>query len=376
MRLLLQRYLAAQFILPLLVSLLFFVGFLLTFELFRLTGLLMSRDIGIGFLGQLLGNLALSFIPLALPLSTFFSIMFCMSKLSTDSEYIAMRAAGMTKGRLLTPFILTSLLLGVSMNMLSQEVIPYTNREFRRQLNFLTSSGLLSQIKAGQFFTAINGITLFPQTVSPDGRNLTGVFLHFRESDGERVIMAKRGELLYERDSAQLVEKLTLKLFDGGITTAKKNFGELEKILFESYTLPISQNRFSDRIAPKETMLNQKELAEVMVMDPDLALKRYDFNQRDLFNVNYEFWNRRNIPIVCILLTFLGFSLGVKENRGKGRNAAVWGLLCLIAYYTSFFGMVGMAKSGKIPVMLSLLGPNLLLFSLGLYFYRKLDWQS
>jgi lipopolysaccharide export system permease protein len=72
----------------------------------------------------------------------------------------------------------------------------------------------------------------------------------------------------------------------------------------------------------------------------------------------------------------LGFSLGVKENRGKGRNAAVWGLLCLIAYYASFFGLVGMAKGGKIPVMLALLGPNLLLFSMGIYFYRKLDWQS
>lgn len=375
MRLLLQRYLAAQFILPLLVSLLFFVGFLLTFELFRLTALLMSRDIGMGFLLQLLGNLALTFIPLALPLSTFFSIMFCMGKLSTDSEYIAMRAAGMTKGRLLTPFLMTSLLMGGSMYMLSQEVIPYTNREFRRQLNFLTSSGLLSQIKAGQFFTAISGITLFPQRVSTDGKKLEEVFLHFREPTGEKVIMAKRGELLYERDSTQLVEKLTLKLFEGGITTSKKSASELEKILFESYTLPISQNKFSDRITPKETMLNQKELAEVMVMNPETALKMYDFNQRDIFNANYEFWNRRNIPIVCLLLTFLGFSLGVKENRGKGRNSAVWGLACLISYYVSFFALVGMAKSGKIPVMIALMGPNILLFSLGLYFYRKLDWQ-
>jgi lipopolysaccharide export system permease protein len=376
MRLLLQRYLAANFILPLVVSLVFFVAFLLTFELFRLTALLMSRDISVLFLASLMGNLALTFIPLALPLSTFFSVIFCLNKLSTDSEYIAMRAAGLSKFRLFVPFLVVSMVLATSVFFLSQQVIPYTNRDFKRQVNFLTSSGLLGSIKSGQFFTAIPSLTMFPATVSTDGRLLGDVFLHVKDNDEERVIQARRGELLYDRDSKTLVEKLTLNLYEGGITVSKNNFADVEKILFQSYSLPISQNKFSERINPRETMLNRQELERVISMTPEEAKKKYNFNQKDLFNSIYEYWNRYNTPIVCLLLTLLGFTLGVKENRGKGRNSGLWGLGSLIIFYGIFFALVGAARKGSMPMPVAMLIPDLFLLGLGVYFYRKLDWQS
>ncbi len=376
MRLLLQRYLAANFVLPLVVSVVFFVCFLLTFELFRLTSLLMSRDISLVFMASLLGNLALTFIPLALPISTFFSMVFCLNKLSTDSEYIALRAAGLTKDRLFMPFLFVSILMATSVFFLNQHVIPYTNREFKRQVNFLTSSGLLASIKSGQFFTAIPSITLFPASVSSDGRDLTEVFLHVKEPTGERVIMASRGELDYQRDSKKLIEKLTLNLFDGSIVGTKKEDQEIEKILFKSYSLPISQNKFSDRISPRETMLDRSELAAAIKLSPDELKKKYKFNNKDIFNANYEHWNRYNTPIVCVLLTFLGFGLGVKENRGKGRNSALWGLGSLILFYGVFFALVGAARKGTIPIPLAMGIPDAILLVLGIHFYRKLDWQG
>lgn len=375
MRLLLQRYLAANFILPLVVSLVFFVTFLLTFELFRLTALIMSRDISILFLAGLMGDLALTFIPLALPIATFFSMVFCLNKLSTDSEYVAMRAAGLRKDRLFMPFLIVSVVLSISAFFLVQEIIPYTNRDFKRRVNFLTSSGLISAIKEGQFFTAVNGITLFPTKAGRDGRDLQDVFLHVTEKQTERVIIAKRGDLIYERDAKTLLEKLTLDLKDGSITGLRGE-SDVEKILFQRYLLPLSQNHYSERINPRETMLTRRELAKVLKMSLPEAEAKYRFNKKDMFNARYEYWNRFNMPIVCLLLTLLGFGLGVKESRGKGRNSALWGLGCLIAFYGVFFGMVGAARGGTLPVPVAMLVPDLVLLTAGVYFYRKLDWNS
>ncbi len=120
MRLLLQRYLAAQFILPLVVCTIFFICFLLTFELFRLTELLVTRDISFWFTVGLVGNIALTFIPLSLPIAVFFSTIYCMNRLSGDSEYIALRAGGLTKERILTPFLLVAALLSFSVYHLNQ----------------------------------------------------------------------------------------------------------------------------------------------------------------------------------------------------------------------------------------------------------------
>jgi lipopolysaccharide export system permease protein len=376
MRLLLQRYLAAQFILPLIVSTIFFISFLLTFELFRLTELLVTRDISIWFTLKLIGNIALTFVPLSLPIAVFFSTIYCMNKLSADSEYIAMRAGGITKSRILFPFLIVAGILTASVYQLNQTVIPQSNKAFRQKINFLTSSGLLAGIKEGQFFTLIPELTLFATKASKYGRNLDEVFLHLKDKkNSSRVIFAKKGELLFERSDESLSEKLTLTLFDGNII-GQSDGQEIEKILFSKYIFPISQKQFEDTFSIKETMLTSKELEAVLTMTPEQAEKTYDFNKKEFFNAKYEYWNRKNGALVCFVFCFLGFTLGITGNRGKGKNSGFLGLVCLILYYGMFFSLVSVAKNEIVPIPVAVFFPVCVLTCIGLWFYSKLDWQS
>jgi LPS export ABC transporter permease LptF len=376
MKLLLQRYLAAQFILPLLVSTFFFISFLLTFELFRMTEILMTRDISLWFVMGLVGNISLTFIPLSLPIAVFFSTIYCLNRLSADSEYIAMRAGGLSKFRILFPFLFVALVLASSVYQLNQTLIPYSNKEFKRKLNFMTSSGLLAGIKEGQFFTQIPNITLFASRSTKYGRHLEEVFLHLKEKDNkERIIFANRGELIFERHPEELIEKLTLNLFDGNILGRSKE-NEIEKINFKKYIFPVSQSQFSDRISIKETMLSSQELEGVLKMTPEEAKEAYDFSKKEYFNARYEFWNRKNGALICFIFCFLGFTLGITGNRGKGRNSGVLGLLCLILYYGLFFSLVSIAKKGSIPIPLAVFTPAFVMGGVGIWFFYKLDWQS
>lgn len=375
MKLLLQRYLAAQFIMPLILSTVFFICFLLTFELFKMTELLMTREISLIFILGLLGNVALTFIPLSLPIAVFFSTIYCLNRLSGDSEYIAMRAGGMTKGRILFPFLVISALLSCSVYQLNQNLIPLSNKAFKHKVNYLTSSGLLAGIKEGQFFTLIPNVVLFAGHSTKYGRNLKEVFLQLNQKGNEKTIFASRGELIFERHSTKLTEKLTLTLFDGNIVTqGKKN--EVEKINFNKYVFPISQKQLSDRFSIKETMLTSRELEEVLKMTYKKAQEVYNFNEKEFFNAKYEYWNRKNGALVCFLFCFLGFSLGITGNRGKGRNSALTGLMCLIGYYGLFFSMVSLAKKVVIPIPLAVFLPSLAIGLVAVLFYRKLDWQS
>lgn len=376
MKLLLQRYLAAQFILPLVVSTVFFISFLLTFELFRLTEILITRDISLSFVLGLLGNISLTFIPLSLPIAVFFSTIYCLNRLSADSEYIAMRAGGLTKARIILPFLLVAGLLTASVYQLNQNLIPESNKEFRRKVTQLTSSGLLAGIKEGQFFTLIPNLTLFATHSTKYGRNLQEVFLHLKEKDDrERVIFASRGELIFERNPVDFTEKLTLILFDGNII-GRTQEDDVEKINFSKYIFPISQNQFNDGLDIKETMLSSHELSKVLEMTPAEAEKIYDFNQKEFFNAKYEFWNRKNSAFICFVFCFLGFTLGVSGNRGKSRNSGLRGLVCLIGYYGLFFSLVSLAKKEFIPIPLAVFLPTIAILGLAFIFYRRLDWQS
>ena len=177
MKLMLQRYLAAQFILPLLVSTVFFICFLLTFELFKMTDLLVSRDVSLWFTLGLIGNITLTFIPLSIPIAVFFSTIFCLNRMSADSEYIAMRAGGLTKERIILPFMIVAAVLTLSIYHLNQSLIPVSNKDIKKKIIYLTSSGLLAGIKEGQFFTMIPNVTLFASKATKYGRNLEDVFL-------------------------------------------------------------------------------------------------------------------------------------------------------------------------------------------------------
>jgi lipopolysaccharide export system permease protein len=377
MKLLLQRYLAAQFIMPLVLSTVFFICFLLTFELFRLTELLVTRDISLWFTAGLIGNIALTFIPLSLPIAVFFSTIYCLNRLSSDSEYIAMRAAGITKERILIPFLVVALLLSASVYHLNQNLIPHSNKEFKRKVNYLTSSGLLAGIKAGQFFTLIPGLTLFATKSTKYGRNLDEVFLQIKDlkTKDDRVIFADRGELVFERDSTSLIEKLTLTLFDGNII-GQNDKNEIEKIIFSKYIFPVSQSQFKDRFSVKETMLTSKELEVVLGMTYEQAEKIYKFNKKEFFNAKYEYWSRKNGALIVFVFCFLGFTLGITGTRGKSKNSGFIGILCLMVYYGLFFSLVSLANKEKIPVQLAVFFPASVMMMMGAWFYRKLDWQS
>lgn len=375
MKLMLQRYLAAQFILPLVVSTLFFISFLLTFQMFRLTELLVTRDISLWFTLKLVGDTALTFIPLSLPIAVFFSTIYCTNKMSADSEYIAMRAGGLHKSQILFPFLLVAALLTYSVYQLNQNIIPDANKSIARKVNYLTSSGLLAGIKGGQFFNLIPNVTLFADQSTKYGRDLKGVFLHLKEKEtAERAIFANSGKLIYEKSSETLSEKLTLVLFNGNIIGQNK--GDIEKILFDKYVFPISQKQFDDRLSLKEVMLTSDELHGVMDMSEEEAKQKYNFNKKDMFNSRYEYWNRKNGAFICFIFCFLGFTLGVTGNRGKSKNSGLIGLLCLIFYYGLYFSLASAAKKGVLPVPVAVFIPLTLLTFVGYWFYRKLDWQS
>jgi lipopolysaccharide export LptBFGC system permease protein LptF len=374
-----QRYLAAQFIMPLLVSTAFFIAFLLTFELFKMTELLVTRDISLWFTMKLIGNIALTFVPLSLPIAVFFSTIFCMNRLSADSEYIAMRASGLNKFRIILPFLIIAGLLSCSVYQLNQNLIPRSNFEFKRKLNYLTSSGVLAGIKEGQFFNLIPNLTLFATKASKYGRNLEGVFLHLKENEKgkeEKAIFSERGEIYFERNAIDLTEKLTLTLFDGNIVGIDPEKQELEKINFTKYVFPISKNQFDSRVSLKETMLSSAELEGVLTMTAAEAKKTYRFNEKEFFNAKYEFWSRKNGALICFIFCFLGCTLGVSGNRGKSRSSGLIGLVCLIAYYGMYFGLVSIARKGTLPVPVAVYLPAFCIAVISIWFYRKLDWQS
>ena len=148
-----------------------------------------------------------------------------------------------------------------------------------------------------------------------------------------------------------------------------------DRILFEEYLLPISEKKFSYRPSTVEVMMTKSQLVEFINGGLDKAIKN-NFSKKTYINAQYEYFNRLITPLLCFVLTFLGFCLGVKGNRSRGKNNSARAILILLGYYIFYFSMISVCRDNLLPFEVGLFLPMIALIIYSLREYSKLDWQS
>jgi lipopolysaccharide export system permease protein len=359
-----QRYLVASFLAPFCLCAVFFIVFLLTFQLFRIIKLVINNDIDKMAILGLVSHIGVSFLPFAIPLSAFFAVIYTLNKLSEDSELIALKSFGLNKYDLFSPLFVTSLVIGLTLFSLNKSIIPHSNKLFRNTIIELTSKSFLTDLKSEQFYTEIPGVTLFANSISDQGKILDEVFIHVKRGaiDRQQVIVAKHGEII-KKDEFENKE-IVLKLTDGNISQMYQTEDRFEKIIFHEYEFPIISQNSTPGYITKDSMRSNAELKEIIKTNPDAT------------KTKLEYYSRFSTPLQCILFIFLGFSIGIKKGRGNNQNSSTQGFIFLILYYVIFFAGVSMAQKGKIAPHFATSAPLLMISIVAIYKFRKLDWTA
>lgn len=380
------RYLAANFIPPFVLGLGFFVSFLTTFYMFRILSLIVNKGVDFITVVQMIINLSVTFTPLAVPLAAFFATIYTMNKLSEDSEIIAMRSFGMTKFRIYTPFLIVSLVSAITIHSLYSVFIPKANATFKNTIMRLTSSGMLSNITSGHFFTDIPNATLFAVNVSEDGNGFQNVFLHLldRKKNQQRIIFAKTGTLIKLYADEWHPPSLRLHLYDGNIVRIADDGSNVEKILFKEYDFPILNANFATQFLDKDSMKTNEELITVIDEKEKLMNKAYGTEdgvtymnlKKSMINTQIELYSRYMTFYQIVLFILLGFSLGMKKTRGQKSNNSIIAIVILLSHFVLYFVGISISKKGYLDPGFASFFPCVALLFVAIYFYRKLDWAS
>ncbi|RLA60035.1 MAG: hypothetical protein DRQ89_13345 [Epsilonproteobacteria bacterium] len=376
-----QRYLAATFIPPFVLAVAFFVVFLLTFYLLRFTELLVNKGVGWNAFLLLLAHMGIMFLPLAMPIAVLLATIYTLNKLSEDSEIVAMRAFGVSREKLFAPFLVLGLLIAGTLFSLNKNIIPFSHREVRNTQMKLASSAMLKQIKAEAFFGDIPGLVLYASSVSEDGRKMKDLFLLMqnKKTKEEQIIFAKEGALIGGKET---IADLKIELKRGSIVRRNKEKVDIEKISFKRYLFPPFDKIPTFGVLNKASMKSneslKKELLRVeKIYQKSLKTKKNISGKRKTYHSNLiEYYWRFNTPLVVLACILLGFSVGIKNGRGKDKNSSFLALIVLIPYYILFFTSISQAKHGVLWPSVAVFGPTILFFLAGLWFYRRMDWVN
>ena len=110
----------------------------------------------IGITGLIIPLLVLVIAPIALLIAA----AHVLNKMSTDSEIIVMNGAGMRPWRLLTPFILVTILGSILISTISSYVAPESLRLLRRWIAEVRADLVSNIVQPGRFTAIEQGLSL------------------------------------------------------------------------------------------------------------------------------------------------------------------------------------------------------------------------
>lgn len=382
-----QRYLVTSFVGPFILGSLFFIIFLLTFQLFNLVKVILNKDVPLTEVLALFGHIAISFTPLSIPISILFATMFTLSKLAEDSEIVAMRAFGFSKNKIFLPFLIIGCLIGLALYSVNLKIIPNSKTQFKNTIIRLTSKAILRNVKSEQFYAEIPKATIYAENVSKRGTLLKNVFIHIRNKEGfdERSILAKKGVLIKTSEGPGRSPKIRLLLYDGNIAKINRSNKGVAKILFKEYEFPLMSNDIKIGFVTRDGMRSTSEIIELRKSIKSQIIKLKSGATKEtglknlkkrLLNLEIEYWQRINNSIQCVIFVFLGFCLSFGHNRFKKKGFSGPLFLSIIGYYGVFFFLLSIVKKGGVPPFAAILTPSAMVVILCFFLMRRLNWVS
>jgi LPS export ABC transporter permease LptF/LPS export ABC transporter permease LptG len=342
-RFLIQRYIIAAIIPYLLMSLLLLTAILLAQQSGRLAEILVVARVPTDLLAEFSLSLIPNVLVFALPTAMLVGTLVGLSRMGTDSELVAMRAAGVGTWQMLWPVLLLGLGLSISALWVNLYMAPEAARTLRRATIRAALYKMDSPVEPRTFNTEIPGYVIYVK----DGDKVRGqwgrVFLFAQSKDGPtRLVTARSGRIDSSGERSELV------LSDAISTSFAAKEGEGNGTV--RATERLEQLRFVLDTGRKELLgdLRREEMRpEEMDLSQLLSEGATARETRERVTLAHK---RLAFSMGPLIFALLGAGLGLRVRKGGRGFGLLLSLGVLLIYYLlSLFGEQ-MARAGTLPV--------------------------
>lgn len=319
-------------------------------------------------LGYLFTLLLPPVLVLTLPVGVLVGVLIGLSRLSSDGEIIAMRAAGVPARRLLAPVMLFASLGLVATGICAIWVSPWSMRETTRVLNRIGAEQMTAAIQERVFAEQFPNKTVYVGEVVPGPvvrwRNVFIADMTPPEQrsqgtqeaapDAPRITIA--AEALAVSDPA--TNSIQLRLLKGATHEVGK-----EPAQFFDTEFPTLDQRLQAKPPEEKTAR-----AYVSLDTPPLAMEAKQSRDADI-----ELQRRFSQPLACILLVLVGLPLGV-SSRKSGKSAAfVTTIFLAFLYFMAQVSLIGLSKQDRIEPWIAVWLPNAVFAVAGITMLARLE---
>jgi lipopolysaccharide export system permease protein len=252
----LTRYVLRQtVVLMLFVTVAFSIAVWLVQSL-RLIDLIVNRGLSVGIFLYLALLILPRLVEVVLPIAVFVAVLFTYNKLTTESELVVMRAAGMSEAALARPAILTGLIAMVVLYALSLEIVPAANRAFK-DLQFQIRNRFATVLVQDGVFNTLSDRLMVYDIGRNEAGDLMGLVIYdLRDPNKPVTVFAERGAFADTPEGPRLV------LVNGTRQQRDNGNGHLSVLSFDRYTLDLAE--LGDAAMPRDRQPDERYTTELL----------------------------------------------------------------------------------------------------------------
>ena len=238
-----------------------------------------------------------------------------LHKLATDSEIIVMNGAGMRPLRLLTPFVVVTILAAIMVSTISSYIAPESLRLLRRWVSEVRADLVSNIVQPGRFTAIEQGLAFYIRERRPNGL-LAGLLMDDRRDPLVRVtIVAELGEMVKNENGNYLL------LQNGSIQRHEAKQRDPSIVVFDRYAFDLSQ--FGGAPAVVKYSVRERYLWQLIWPDPSDPLYKEEPG-----DFRAELHDRLLAPLYPFSFVLIAFAfLGAPRTT---RQSAAWSLSAVI----------------------------------------------
>src|SRR5437764_11796182 len=203
----------------------------------RLIDLIVNRGLSIEVFLYLALLILPRFLDIVLPIGAFIAVLFVFNRLTSESELVVMRSAGLGPVALARPVLLLAGIGFLALLTLSAYFLPASNREFK-DLQFEIRNRFVSALlQEGAFTTISDKLTIYVGSRNERGEVIGLLINDERDPQQPVTIMAERGAFADAAGGSRLI------MVNGNRQRFDRTNGKLTVLTFDRYTLDLEMLR-------------------------------------------------------------------------------------------------------------------------------------
>jgi LPS export ABC transporter permease LptF/LPS export ABC transporter permease LptG len=310
-----------------------------------------------------------------MPLGVLVGVLIALSRMSSDGEIIALRAAGVPSRKVIPPVLVFATLAMLITFTASLWLTPYATWRTYKVLNQLSAAELTSEVQSQVFNEDFPNRILYISDVTSGAPNhWRNVFIaDTTPVEEQKKTDHDRGEGPTITVAAHAIavpdvphNQIQLSLQDGATYDAGKDPTD-----YYTTSAPTGAQILE---ATKPNEVHAKGYTEIDTI-PLYRLAYHDktLDKDNVIQARIELHQRLALPPACFLLALIGIPFGISSRKGGKSGAFVITVALAFVYWIGLIAGQRLGQTGKLPVGIAMWIPNAVFAVVGLVLLTRME---